>query len=136
MVWKKRDSDLSENPPCYVGGVGSPAAGGRNVIMMGFWSEYNVPMDFLTWMKYGLPMVPLLGVMVAVYMLALFGKKIKTRDLTPGLVAIKEESRFSHGFIYLIIIQIFINIPLGHNGNGITAESCLVRVFDIANRAI
>ena len=81
---------------CYalnVGGVGSPAAGGRNVIMMGFWSEYNVPMDFLTWMKYGLPMVPLLGVMVAVYMLALFGKKIKTRDLTPGLVAIKEESR-------------------------------------------
>ena len=25
----------------------SPAAGGRNVIMMGFWGEYNVPMDFL-----------------------------------------------------------------------------------------
>ena len=33
-----------------VGGIGSPAAGGRNVIMMGFWSEYNVPMDFFTWM--------------------------------------------------------------------------------------
>ena len=33
-----------------VGGVGSPAAGGRNVIMMGFWSEYKVPMDFI---KYG-----------------------------------------------------------------------------------
>ncbi|MCG6895439.1 MAG: anion permease [Desulfobacteraceae bacterium] len=76
-----------------VGGVGSPAAGGRNVIMMGFWSEYNVPMDFFTWMKYGLPLVPLLGVMVAVYMLALFGRKIKTKDLTPGLVAIKEETR-------------------------------------------
>ncbi len=76
-----------------VGGVGSPAAGGRNVIMMGFWSEYNVPMDFFTWMKYGLPMVPVLGVAVAVYMLAIFGRKIKTRDLTPGLVAIKEETR-------------------------------------------
>jgi len=76
-----------------VGGVGSPAAGGRNVIMMGFWSEYNVPMDFFTWMKYGLPMVPFLGVMVAVYMLGLFGRKIKTRDLTPGLAAIKEETR-------------------------------------------
>lgn len=76
-----------------VGGVGSPAAGGRNVIMMGFWSEYNVPMDFFTWMKYGLPMVPLLGVLVAVYMLVLFGRKIKTRDLTPGLAAIKEETR-------------------------------------------
>ena len=81
---------------CYalnVGGVGSPAAGGRNVIMMGFWSEYNVPMDFFTWMKYGFPIVPVLGIMVAVYMLLLFGRKIKTRDLTPGLAAIKEETR-------------------------------------------
>ncbi|MFP4037309.1 MAG: SLC13 family permease, partial [Desulfobacteraceae bacterium] len=60
-----------------VGGVGSPAAGGRNVIMMGFWSEYEVPMDFFTWMKYGLPLVPILGVMVAVYMLLMFGRKIK-----------------------------------------------------------
>jgi sodium-dependent dicarboxylate transporter 2/3/5 len=76
-----------------VGGVGSPAAGGRNVIMMGFWSEYQVPMDFFTWMQYGLPMVPVLGVIVAVYMLVLFGRKIKTRDLTPGLIAIKEETR-------------------------------------------
>jgi len=81
---------------CYalnVGGVGSPAAGGRNVIMMGFWSEYKVPMDFFTWMQYGLPMVPILGVLVAMYMLILFGGKIKTRDLTPGLAAIKEETR-------------------------------------------
>ena len=76
-----------------VGGVGSPAAGGRNVIMMGFWSEYNVPMDFFTWMKYGLPMVPLLGLLVAVYMILLFGRRIRTRDLTPGLAAIKDETR-------------------------------------------
>jgi sodium-dependent dicarboxylate transporter 2/3/5 len=81
---------------CYalnVGGVGSPAAGGRNVIMMGFWSEYNVPMDFFTWMKYGLPMAPILGVMVAFYMMVMFGRKIKTKDLTPGLAAIKEETQ-------------------------------------------
>jgi sodium-dependent dicarboxylate transporter 2/3/5 len=76
-----------------VGGVGSPAAGGRNVIMMGFWSEYNVPMDFFTWMSYGLPMVPILGFIVAVYMLLLFGRNIKTKDLTPGLVAIKDETK-------------------------------------------
>jgi len=76
-----------------VGGVGSPAAGGRNVIMMGFWSEYQVPMDFFTWMKYGLPLVPIMGFMVACYMLVLFGRKIKTKDLTPGLAAIKDETR-------------------------------------------
>jgi sodium-dependent dicarboxylate transporter 2/3/5 len=76
-----------------VGGVGSPAAGGRNVIMMGFWADYNVPMDFFTWMKYGLPLVPILGLVVAIYMLVLFGRKIKTKDLTPGLKSIKEETR-------------------------------------------
>ena len=34
--------------------------------MMGFWSEYGVTMDFFTWMKYGLPLVPLLGLTVAI----------------------------------------------------------------------
>ena len=76
-----------------VGGVGSPAAGGRNVIMMGFWSEYNVPMDFFTWMKYGFPIAPILGIVVGVYMLVLFSRKIKTKDLTPGLKAIKDETK-------------------------------------------
>ena len=102
---KRKGAELVHDPAlakfllftlCYalnVGGVGSPAAGGRNVIMMGFWSEYNVPMDFFTWMKYGLPMVPVLGVMVAIYMIVLFGRKIKTRDLTPGLAAIKDETK-------------------------------------------
>lgn len=75
-----------------VGGVGSPAAGGRNVIMMGFWSEYKVPMDFFTWMSYGFPLVPVLGLVVAVYMLVFFSRGIKTKDLTPGLKAIKDET--------------------------------------------
>lgn len=76
-----------------VGGVGSPAAGGRNVIMMGFWDSYKVPMDFFTWMTYGLPIVPVLGLVVALYMLLLFSKKIKNKNLTPGLKAIKDETK-------------------------------------------
>jgi sodium-dependent dicarboxylate transporter 2/3/5 len=38
-------------------------------------------------------MLPILGIIVAVYMLVLFGRKIKTRDLTPGLAAIKKETQ-------------------------------------------
>src|SRR6056297_2098971 len=76
-----------------VGGVGSPAAGGRNVIMMGYWQGYNVPMDFFTWMKYGFPLVPVMGLLVAVYMVVVFSRKLKHKDLTPGLTAIKEENR-------------------------------------------
>ena len=75
-----------------VGGVGSPAAGGRNVIMMGFWSDYNVPMSFGRWMMYGLPLAPILGLAVAFYMLFVF-RGVKTKDLTPGLAAIKEETK-------------------------------------------
>ncbi|MFO8058318.1 MAG: SLC13 family permease [bacterium] len=98
-----------------VGGVGSPAAGGRNVIMMGFWENYNVPMDFFTWMKYGLPMVPILGVLVAVYMLVLFSRKIKNKDLTPGLKAMKEETK-SMGRMkypeYVILFMLLIILVL------------------------
>jgi sodium-dependent dicarboxylate transporter 2/3/5 len=76
-----------------VGGVGTPAAGGRNVIMMGFFTDYQVPISFSEWMSYGWPMVPLGGLMVCFYMMVLFGRKVKNRDLTKGLDTIKEETR-------------------------------------------
>ncbi len=74
-----------------VGGVGTPAAGGRNVIMMGFFNDYDVPITFLEWMAYGWPLVPIGACLVFLYMMALFGRKVKTRDLTPGLEAIKKD---------------------------------------------
>ncbi len=76
-----------------VGGVGTPAAGGRNVIMMGFFHDYNVPITFFEWMKYGWPLVPIGGTLVFGYMMILFGRKVKTKDLTPGLLAIKNDVR-------------------------------------------
>jgi sodium-dependent dicarboxylate transporter 2/3/5 len=120
---------------CYalnVGGVGSPAAGGRNVIMMGFWSQYNVPMDFFTWMKYGLPMVPILGVVVALYMLILFGRKIKTKDLTPGLQAITDETRRMGKMTYaeyvtfgMLVLILFLWIVGGEElGLGLRSWPC------------
>ena len=61
--------------------------------MMGFFSNYNVSMDFFTWMKYGFPMVPFLGILVALYMLLFFSKRIRNKNLTPGLHAINDEIR-------------------------------------------
>jgi sodium-dependent dicarboxylate transporter 2/3/5 len=120
-----------------VGGIGSPAAGGRNVIMMGFWSEYNVPMDFFTWMKYGLPLVPILGIVVAVYMLGLFGRKIKTRDLTPGLVAIKEETKRMGRMMYpeyvtfgMLLLILFLWI-LGGEELGLGGPSLLALLIPV-----
>lgn len=61
--------------------------------MMGFFGDYQVPIRFAEWMKYGWPLVPLGGLMVFLYMMLVFGRKIQNRDLTPGLDAIKEETR-------------------------------------------
>lgn len=115
-----------------VGGVGSPAAGGRNVLMMGFWESYKVPMDFFTWMKYGFPMVPVFGLLIAAYMLILFRGKIKTKDLTPGLVALKEETKrmgkmkyeeyVTFGMLILILLLwIFGGHDLGLGGPSLLA---------------
>jgi len=113
-----------------VGGVGSPAAGGRNVIMMGFWQGYNVPMDFFTWMTYGFPMVPVLGLIVAVYMIVLFSGKIKHKDLTPGLAAMKEETRKMGKMKYaeyvtfamlIVILGLWIFADLGLGGPALLA---------------
>ena len=76
-----------------MGGPGTPSAGGRNVIMMGFFNEYGVPITYSGWMKYGWPLVPLGSILLLLYMAIFFSKKIKTRDLTPGLEYIKEETR-------------------------------------------
>jgi len=114
-----------------VGGVGSPAAGGRNVIMMGFWAEYNVPMSFGRWMLYGFPLTPVLGLAVAGYMLFAF-RGVKTKDLTPGLRAIKEETKrmgplsypekVALGMILLILVLwIFGGHDLGLGGPALLA---------------
>jgi sodium-dependent dicarboxylate transporter 2/3/5 len=97
-----------------MGGPGTPSAGGRNVIMMGFFTEYGIPISYGGWMKYGWPLVPLGGTMVLLYMMSLFGRKIKTRDLTPGLQHIKEETRkmgkmgyaeyVTAGMLFLIVV--------------------------------
>lgn len=125
-----------------VGGVGSPAAGGRNVIMMGFWSDYNVPMSFGRWMMYGLPLTPVLGFAVAIYMIFVF-RKVKTKDLTPGLLAIKEETKKMGKMSYaekvafgMMLLILFLWIVGGHDlGLGGPALLALVIpvVFKIAD---
>ncbi len=123
-----------------VGGVGSPAAGGRNVIMMGIWEGYQVPMDFFTWMKYGFPMAPLLGLLVAVYMLLLFTRKIKTKNLTPGLQAIKEETKRMGRMTYaeyvtlgMMLLIMFLWILGGHD-LGLGGPSLLALIIPVVFR--
>jgi sodium-dependent dicarboxylate transporter 2/3/5 len=75
-----------------MGGPGTPSAGGRNVIMMGFFTEYGIPITYSGWMKFGWALVPIGSIMLFLYMATLFSKKLKTRDFSPRLELIKEET--------------------------------------------
>ena len=49
---------------CFVancGGPGSPAAGGRNAVMMGILADYDIAPTFGQWVQYGLPFVPVMA---------------------------------------------------------------------------
>jgi sodium-dependent dicarboxylate transporter 2/3/5 len=119
------------------GGVGTPSAGGRNVIMMGFFSDYRVPITYFEWMKYGWVMVPLGGLMVFIYMMTLFGRKVKNRDLTPGLQVIKDETRkmgamkyrdYVTGGMLFLIVGLWI---LGGEAVGLGGPALLALVIPI-----
>ena len=48
-----------------IGGPGSPAAGGRNAVMIGILSDYDLAPTFGEWVKYGLPFVPVMALVPA-----------------------------------------------------------------------
>jgi len=68
------------------GGPGSPAAGGRNAIMVGYLMEYGTPITFLEWMKCGLPFVPLMAVVIGAYMYIRCKPKFKVGEMNPSEV--------------------------------------------------
>ncbi len=69
---------------CYAansGGPGSPAAGGRNAIMVGILADYGIAPTFGTWVKYGLPMVPVMAFCIGLYFLLVLRPKISVPPL-------------------------------------------------------
>jgi sodium-dependent dicarboxylate transporter 2/3/5 len=62
-----------------VGGPGSPAAGGRNAVMLGILSDYGISLSFGNWVKMGMPFVPVMALVIAAYFLLVFRNKIKSK---------------------------------------------------------
>jgi len=50
------------------GGPGSPAAGGRNAIMVGYLKDYGLPISFAEWVMYAMPFVVVVSFCVGAYM--------------------------------------------------------------------
>jgi sodium-dependent dicarboxylate transporter 2/3/5 len=63
------------------GGPGSPAAGGRNAIMVGILADYGIAPTFGQWVMYGLPMVPVMSLVVGLYFLLFVRPKTQVKKL-------------------------------------------------------
>jgi len=74
---------------CFVancGGPGSPAAGGRNAVMLGILTDYGVAPTFGEWVQYGLPFVPVMAFVIGTYFFIMFRKKLKVDKLDVSAV--------------------------------------------------
>lgn len=63
------------------GGPGSPAAGGRNAVMLGILSDYGLAPTFGEWVMYGLPFVPVMALVIATYFYIAFRRRLKVTGL-------------------------------------------------------
>jgi len=75
------------------GGPGSPAAGGRNAIMVGYLMGYDQPISFIEWMKYGFLFVPVMGVCLGMYMYLICKPRFKVKGMNPSEVVKAEVAR-------------------------------------------
>jgi sodium-dependent dicarboxylate transporter 2/3/5 len=74
---------------CYAGnagGPGSPAAGGRNAVMLGILSDYDIAPSFAEWVMYGLPFVPVMAIVTALYFFVVLRKRVLVKDVNPAAI--------------------------------------------------
>jgi solute carrier family 13 (sodium-dependent dicarboxylate transporter), member 2/3/5 len=62
-----------------IGGPGSPAAGGRNAVMLGILADYGIHVSFAQWLKCGLPFVPVMALVNAAYFFFVFRRKLQVK---------------------------------------------------------
>ena len=66
---------------CAIGSIGTPSGGGRNVIMIGYLSEFGLgDISYLKWMKYAYPMLLIEIPVVALILWFTFTPKQKIMD--------------------------------------------------------
>ncbi|MBI4878070.1 MAG: anion permease [Planctomycetes bacterium] len=75
------------------GGPGSPAAGGRNAIMIGILADYGIAPSFGQWVMYGLPFVPVMSFAVGLYFWLVLRPRIQVSALDVASVVRRGSER-------------------------------------------
>lgn len=99
---------------CALGSIGTPSGGGRNVIMIGYLSEFGLgDISYLEWMKYAYPML-LIEIPVAVAVLWFtFTPKQKSLDTAIRKLKVNVAKSGKLSGSQLMAILVFILVFLG-----------------------
>ena len=99
---------------CALGSIGTPSGGGRNVIMIGYLSEFGLgDISYLEWMKYAYPML-LIEIPVAVAVLWFtFTPKQKSLDTAIRKLKVNVAKSGKLSGNQLMAILVFILVFLG-----------------------
>ena len=116
-----------------VGGPGSPAAGGRNAVMLGIFSDYGVDITFGQWVSMGLPFVPVMSLTIAIYFLVVFRKKILVKSLDVAAEVKRESAKigkmtpdeFKAAGVLILVIVLWVTMS-SKVGMGGPVILCLV----------
>ena len=105
---------------CYTansGGPGSPAAGGRNAIMMGILQDYNIAPTFGEWMTYGMPFVPVMALVIAAYFYLRFRKQLKVKNLNVSSIVRQASEQIGpmnrNEYITAIVLVVVVALWIG-----------------------
>ena len=125
-----------------IGGPGSPAAGARNAIMIGFLADEGFAIGFGEWMKYGLPLVPVLALTVGAYMYIRCKPKLVVKNINPSEVVRREvaklpqfggkEAAMTAILCGLVLSWIMLQDTFGMGGATIVAV-CAMFIFRIVS---
>lgn len=64
-----------------LGGPGSPAAGGRNAVMLGILADYDMAPSFGRWVMMGFPFVPVMALVLAGYFYFVFRNRLQVKNV-------------------------------------------------------
>ena len=96
---------------CALGSIGTPSGGGRNAIMIGYFSEFNIArISYWDWIKYAYPMM-LIEVPIASSILWLTfkpKKKILDSAVRKLKVSVAKDGKLSSNQALSIVIFIFV----------------------------
>jgi len=99
---------------CAIGSIGTPSGGGRNVIMIGYLSEFGMAeLSYLTWMKFAYPMVLLEIPIAAIVLWYTFTPSQKIMDSAVRKLKVQVAKTGDLTVNQIMAIVIFLVVFLG-----------------------